>query len=82
MNRRACPGCAERYPFATRRLHNVAVAFHCLPSGDTLRCEALPTVVAVHGEWVKLKQLSGGTTPAAKPAPVVAAPVEQSSAAA
>jgi hypothetical protein len=48
MNRRACPGCAERYPFAMLRRRHVALAVHCLPSGDTLACEAIPTVLALH----------------------------------
>jgi hypothetical protein len=72
MNRRACPGCAERYPFAAHRQRHVA--FHCLPSGDTLRCEALPMVTELHGERVRDGHLSGGAAPAAEPAAAV--PVE------
>jgi hypothetical protein len=58
MNRRACPGCSERYPFAMLRRRHAALAVHCLPSGDTIACEALPTVLALHG------------VPAAEPAAV------------
>jgi hypothetical protein len=61
MNRRACPGCAERYPFELHRRRHIAVAYHCLPSGESLRCEAVPTITAVHGEKVSVGQPARGT---------------------
>jgi hypothetical protein len=61
MNRRACPGCAERYPFEMHRRRHVAVAYHRLPSGDAFACEAVPTITAVHGEKVTVGQPTKGS---------------------
>ncbi len=40
MNRRACPGCTERYP-----LHN---GRHVLPNHETVECHALPAARKLH----------------------------------